>query len=233
MADAPLCVEFPEVSADLNITLPFGELKAFRDISLGLPTDCSMTFNLLVQIQPLLASMACLLKVLNVVGKLKEFFDAVPNPVEMGQAAPKVIGAITELGPCLPPGIFVSLALTVKGILQVIISFLSCLIEQIESVLNFQLSIDFSIAEGNPILQASLSCAADNAQRSMDHLMASIGPIGPLMDTLKMIGDIISVPLTLPDFSQLTAAGADVAQTISSLRATIDQLQQTLDAIPG
>ena len=149
------CVKFPEVSADLKITLPFGELKAYRDFAAGMPTDCNLAFNLLIQISPLLASMACLLKILNVISSLKEFLEAFPNIPAVPAKAAKVVAAIGDMATCLPPGLFLSLFVTIKDILELILSFLLCLISQLESILEFQAGIDLNSAEGNPVLLAS------------------------------------------------------------------------------
>ena len=144
----------------------------------SLPTDCNLAFNLMIQVSPLLASMACLLKILNVIGSMKEFLDAFPNVGKAAEKSVQVVDAINDLGPCLPPGIFFSLALTIKGILQIIINFLGCLISQLESILNFQASIDISAAEGNPALKAVLTCAQENAQRRGSP-RRSLGPSSP------------------------------------------------------
>jgi len=227
------CPEFPPVSADLKVTLPFGELKAFRDFSLSLPTDCNLSFNLLLQIQPLLASMACLLKILNVIASLKEFLEAFPNIPQVAVKAGDVVKAIGDLGTCLPPGLFVSLALTIKGILQIILAFLGCLISQLESIVNFQASLDFKSAAGNPTLTATLTCAKEGAQLTADHLMASLGPIEPLMQMVGMISQIVGLNITLPSTSTIFAPGADMAEGIGKLRDTVTQMQQVIDAIPG
>src|SRR5947207_9249954 len=117
------CVKFPEVPKHLKITLPFGELKAFRDFAAGMPTDCNLTFNLLIQISPLLASMACLLKVLKVIGSLQGFLKAFPNMLEGPKKAVEVIEAIGDMATCIPPAIFISLVSTIKDILLIIINF--------------------------------------------------------------------------------------------------------------
>lgn len=227
------CPEFPEVSADLKVTLPFGELKAFRDFTQGLPTDCTMTFNLLLQIQPLLASMACLLKVLNVIGKLKGFFDAVPSPPDMASKAVEVVTAIAEMGVCLPPGIFLSLFVTIKNILELIINFLLCLITQLESILLFQAGIDLGAAEGNPTLTATLKCAQENARRSAEHLAASVGPVQPLLDTVSMIAGIVGLNITLPSLSATFQPGADMAEGVTKLKESVEALKQVVGSIPG
>jgi hypothetical protein len=226
------CPEFPDVSADLKVTLPFGELKAFRDFTQGLSTDCTMTFNLLLQIQPLLASMACVLKILNVIGKLKGFFDAGPNPFEMAKKAGEVAAAIADVGTCLPPAIFLSLFCTIKDILLIIVNFLLCLISQLESILLFKAGIDLNAAEGNPLLKATLQCALDNADRSADHLTASIGPIQPLLDMVSMIASIIDLPITLPPLSATFQPGADMAAGVTKLKESVELLKQVVDSIP-
>ena len=71
------CPDFPPVSADLKVTLPFGELKAFRDFSLSLPTDCNLTFNLLLQ-YTFCAQLACL-------GDSQQFFVRRAAPEEERQ----------------------------------------------------------------------------------------------------------------------------------------------------
>lgn len=226
------CPEFPDVSADLKVTLPFGELKAFRDFTQGLPTDCTMSFNLLLQIQPLLASMACLLKILNVIGKLKGFFDAVPSPPDMASKAVEVVTAIADLGVCLPPGIFLSLFCTIKDILLIIVNFLLCLISQLESILLFKAGIDLNAAEGNPLLKATLQCALDNADRSADHLTASIGPIQPLLDMVSMIAGIVGLNIALPPLSATFQPGADMAEGVTKLKESVEMLKQVVETIP-
>src|SRR5947209_11709651 len=191
------CVKFPEVSADLKITLPFGELKAYRDFAAGMPTYCNLAFNLLIQISPLLASMACLLKILNVISSLKEFLEAFPNIPAVPAKAAKVVAAIGDMATCLPPGLFLSLFVTIKDILELILSFLLCLISQLESILEFQAGIDLNSAEGNPVLLASLKCAQANAQTAADHLAASIGPIQPLLDMISMSAGMIGLNVAL------------------------------------
>jgi hypothetical protein len=227
------CVEFPQVSADLKITLPFGELKAYRDFAAGMPTDCNLTFNLLVQISPLLASMACLLKILNVIGSLKEFLEAFPNIPAVPAKAAKVVAAIGDMSTCLPPLLFPNLFITIKDILLLIINFLLCLISQLESILKFQLSIDLSSAEGNPALTASLKCAQANAQTAAEHLAASIGPLQPLLDMVSMIAGIVGLNIAIPPLGATLAPGADLAEGVEKLKQSVEQLKQVVEAIPG
>ena len=43
-----------------------------------------------------------------------------------------------------------------KAILLLILNFLACVLEQIDSILKFRATIDLSSAEGNPAMQQSL-----------------------------------------------------------------------------
>ena len=66
-------------SEPLKIELPMGgSLKAFTDISKGIPTDCSMVFNLMVQLAPMLASIECLVRVLKLLAPLIEVIKGAP-----------------------------------------------------------------------------------------------------------------------------------------------------------
>src|SRR5262245_3021847 len=113
------CVDLPSIEIP-NLTLIGGaELKGFLDFSAGTPTDCKLTFNLLLQLAPLLASMACLLKVLDVIGKLKSFVEAVPSvdPSKIGKTVTGLIETIDKLSGCIPglPNFNISAVLMIKG----------------------------------------------------------------------------------------------------------------------
>ena len=75
----PVCLDLslPKVGS-ASLTLPMGgTLQGMADFTRGIPTDCSMNLNLMLQLAPMMASMDCLLKVLKfigaIVGILKSF----------------------------------------------------------------------------------------------------------------------------------------------------------------
>lgn len=209
------------------------ELRGFADFSMGPQTDCKLTFNLLLQLSPLLASMACLLKILNVITKLKDFAEAAKDPLKLPGAAPNLINAIADLSGCIPPLAPIQFALMIKGILSLVISSISCFLSQLESIVTFQASIDLKSAEGNPTLKATLLCAQDNAKISMDNLMMSLQPLQPILDMVTMVVGIVGLPgLDLPNLSSISA-GTDQTQTISSLREAVDSLKAAIDKVPG
>ena len=88
----------------LKVQLPTGgSLQAFADISKGIPTDCAMTFSLLVQIAPFLAGTECLFKLLALIGPLIDVIKGLagPDPIKLAKALPKFLKAAEKLAPCL------------------------------------------------------------------------------------------------------------------------------------
>ena len=79
----PPCVDFRLPKPTLpELTLPTGgTLKGIADLTKGVPSDCSLNFNLIIQLAPILASMQCLFEVLKLLGALKKFFEAAKDPV--------------------------------------------------------------------------------------------------------------------------------------------------------
>lgn len=214
-----------------TIQLPFGAtLKGVSDFSQGLPTQCTLNFSLLMQLGPLLAAMACMLKVLNVFGKMQEFVSAAKEPPKMAATVEPLLEAIADLGPCLPPVAFPQLAITLKQILELIVGILKCLVDTLDSILEFQQSIDVTSAEGNSALEQALQCAQDNAAASMDTVATSLEGLQPILQMVTMIADIAQIslkPIMVP-----ATTGADALETVQSLRDTIDGLAEVIDAIP-
>jgi hypothetical protein len=227
------CIALPKIPEIPSITLLGGaELKGFVDFSQGMPTDCKVTFNLLLQLSPLLASMACLFKILNVIGKLQDFANAATDPInKLPGAVPDLVQAIDELKDCIPALAFAQVFIMLKGILSLIINFLLCFISQLESIVNIQISIDLGAAEGNPVLLTALTCALDNAQTSMDNLMLSLQPIQPILMVVTMVAGIVGESISLPDLSSISV-GTDHIQAITSLREAITSMQQVIDTLP-
>src|SRR5262245_45956645 len=90
LLEPPKCVDLsiPKIKIP-SITLPTGgSLKGLADLSKGIPSDCSLSFSLLLQIGPILASMECLLKLLKL---MKPLLDLVTNPPPTPAAIKKVI----------------------------------------------------------------------------------------------------------------------------------------------
>jgi hypothetical protein len=227
------CVKLPKLPDVIDVSLPGGvKLSAFLDFSKGMPTDCTVAFSLLQQLAPVLASLAPLL---NILGVIKALADFATNPLVKG---PALIQAIEKLA-----GFFVALtpagiAVTIADILKLIIGFLECFITQLEAVVKMQadlalvrdkLSQQEAAGDVNLVLQASLACAEANASVAMDQVMASLGPIKPLLDIVTTVAGIANLPLKLPG---LSVSGGDSVQAVASLREAVDSLNQVIQSLP-
>ncbi len=221
------CVHIPKIAKvpSINI-LGVAELKGMLDFSMGTPKDCTLSINLMLQLAPLLASMTCLLRILAVLQALPKF---VQNPLT---ETSELLGKLGELSKCFEAILPINIAVTIKGILSLVISFLSCFLEQLDSLVKFQASIDLKSAEGNPALKLSLECAQANAKTSTDNLMLSLQSIQPLLDMTMNLAGVVGFDLKLPKLSDISA-DQDQATVIYSLSQSVKDLQNAIDALPG
>lgn len=208
-----------------SVSLPFGiEMQGVADLSKGPPNNCAMLSSLMVQVTPALAAFTPIITILNVFVGLKAF---VAIPPDASKLIPALAAAIELIDP-------LSFVAPVKSILLLIIQYLLCFISTMEGLLATQASIDLSIAEGNPDLLASLTCASDNVNASMSAVLQSLGPLGPLLQTVQPLISIassagVSFPvLTIPDLS----GAQDMEQTLKTLSQTLTDAQQVISAIP-
>jgi hypothetical protein len=233
MAELIPCVELPKIPQIPKIPLLGGaELRAFIDSSLGPPSDCRLTFNLLIQLAPYLGNLACFIKLMNVIAKLKDFVTAVPDPVKLGKAVPDLVSAIEEVTKCIPIFAIPNLLAMIKAILLLILSFLRCLVQQIQSVLKFQATLDLSGADDNDALRGILECAKKNADTTMDSVKKSVEPLEPIFQMISILADIAGHPIEIPDLSAISA-GVDASATLQPLMDTITGLEAIVEAIPG
>jgi hypothetical protein len=223
--DIPLCFSPPDPKK-FKIPLPFGgALQPILDMSKGMPKDCTLVQSLILQITPMLASMECMLRVLNVIMALKATVESAFTKTG------DLLAAIEELAECFimltPAGI----APLIAAVLRIVIHFLECFIDAFMSLYTFQVGIDLSSATGNPVLLNSLKCAQDNANKSMDGLMSSMEGVQPLLDIVQLLGGIAGLQLTMPSLSDI-AGQEDPLQAIESLKNTLEELAQIADSLP-
>jgi len=216
----------------LEVSLPFGgSVKAFVDTSKGIPNDCSMTFNLMLQIAPLLAALECPMKILKLLEPLIDVVKALPDPVAIAQAVPKFLDAAVDLAPCFAA--FANIPIMVMDLLRLIRAVLNCLLGQLRSIRNLMngLSLRLGEAEGRPELRAQIECAQKNAAASAQMLTSSIDPIAGVMTLMKTFLGIAGIDLDL----DLDTGGAPPESTedLDAIIAVLDTAVQAIDAIVG
>ena len=232
--DVP-CIDFPSAKT-IKIPLPFGiDLSSIHDISKGSPTDCSLAQSLMLQISPLLGSMTCLFKILKVMSTLKDILSSANPTTLIPDLLNKLPADLLDLSSCFVLLNPCKIAEMIAGILKIILSYISCLIEAFESIWNFQIGIDLNAAQGNPVLLASLECAQKNAQTSLTSLNEALEGIKPILDMVGMLLEAIGQPpLELPPLEASTPSLADLApdqDPLAPIKTFRDALQKALDIV--
>lgn len=240
--DLPPCddIKLPSPSP-LKITLPTGgSINALTDISKGIPTDCSMIFNLMLQISPFLAATECLFKLLGLIAPLIDVVKGLgppPDPIKLGSAIPKFLKAAADLAPCLLVVTGAPLIPFLRDLLCLIIKALNCFLGQMKTLLGIMkgitLQLDLATASGNTELQRTLQCAQDNAAISAEHLTKSIEPIGVILKLASPLMGLAGVgPIELPSIGSDTDLAA-LEETVRTLQGVVGTLQIAADALGG
>lgn len=235
--DLPPCedIKLPAPSP-IKVQLPTGgSLTAFSDISKGIPNDCSMSFNLLLQIAPLLASMECLVRVLKLIKPLIDVIQGLPMPPV--KAIQEFAKAAADLAPCLLVPTPASMIPFIRDIICLIIKVLKCFLGQLKTIYGvmsgLKLQLNAAQTAGNFELQKTIECAQENAATSAAHLTNAIEPIGVLLNLVGPFMGIAGVePITLPTLGSASDAEA-LNQTIQTLQGVVGTLQIAADALGG
>jgi hypothetical protein len=218
----------------LKIRLPSGgSIQALSDASKAIPSDCSLTFSLMLQIAPLLASMECLIKILKL---LKPLIDVVKGlPVPPVKAIQEFAKAAADLAPCLlvpTPGAILPF---IKDLLCLIIKALNCFLGQMKTLLGMMqgLSLQLLSAQnaGDDESAAFLQCAQENAEAQAGQLMQSIEPIGVILDLAGSLFGIAGIePIKLPQLGSQTDLDSlnTMVQTMQGVVGTLEIVAEGL-----
>jgi len=233
MFNLPSCADLslPPPSS-MSVMLPTGgTLKAFADISKGIPNDCSMTFSLMLQIAPFLAMSDCLLKIL---GLLKPLIDVVkslgppPDPIKLPAAIEDFVKAAVALAPCLLVPTPLAIIPFIRDLLCLILRILTCFLQQLKSIIGLleglEIQLSFAQSTGNLDLINTIQCAQGNANTQAQHLMASLEPVGVLLDLAGTMFQIAGIPpISLP--------GPGSQSDIASLNTLVKTVQEVVSVI--
>jgi len=228
----PLCVNLELPKPDMpTLTLPIGgTLQGVADMTRGIPTDCSMSISLMLQIGPIMASMQCLLKILKFFGDLLN----IKNPLDLPGAFLDGLSALEECtNLVLPTGMLCF----VRDLLLLIARMLNCTVQALESVLNIlsglELQISAAQASGNADLLASLNCAQQNAMNAASGTMQALQPITVLLTLAEPFMKITGTNLNVTIPSPIPANDLQAMQTFLQTLGTVAQtIQEIAEAIP-
>lgn len=232
--EAPKCldIKLPKPGR-IDLTLPSGsKLQGIADATKGVPDDCSVMFNLLLQLGPILANLHCVVMILQVLEKLKAVAEGLPR-LDFA-AVPDLLKALEELAPCFlvpTPGAMIPF---VKDVLTLIAKVLKCMVGQLKSVMSIMggLSLQIDAAQGNPALLQSLQCAQENAQQSAAYAMSGLEPIMALLGMMEPFLGIAGVDaITIPAMAPAEDLEA-METTVDTLEEVVALLEQIVDSLP-
>jgi hypothetical protein len=237
--DLPACTEVSlPPPTQLKVQLPGGAtLSAFSDISKGIPTDCAMTFSLLMQIAPFLAATDCVVKVLKLVQTVVDTLKSVTSPFSLVSAIPKIIKAAEPVVECALSFTPAGLIPFIRDLLCLILKFLKCFLDQMKSMLRILTQIENQLslanAAGNTDLITALQCAQGNAQTQAAHLTAAIAPVAVILDLAGTLMQIVGVkPIKLPGTSGPTDL-ASLQEVVKVIQEVVATIQIAADALGG
>jgi hypothetical protein len=239
MFQLPACASVRlQVPKPISLQLPGGaSMQSFSDISKGFPTPSAMTFSLMMQMAPFLASIQPLVKVLNFVMTVQQVLSNF-NPLNIPGAVASIVQAADEV-------VKVAVSYTPAGLVPFILDLMSLIltalkgfVTEMEAVVSSiklsSIQIQIASDAGNGELLSSLNCAQANAFVQAQALLGSLGPIGVI---LQLAGDFLKLlnisPITLPTSGSI---GNDVAALESFLEdfdTVITDVQAVVTALGG
>jgi hypothetical protein len=222
----------------LTVQLPGGAtLSALTDLSKGIPSDCALTFSLLLQIAPFLAATECVVKVLKLVQTVVDTLKSISSPFDLVGAIPKIIEAAEPVIACALSFTPAGLIPFIRDLLCLIIKVLKCFLSQLKSVTKIlgglAVQIQLAQASGNNELLASLNCAQQNALTQAQYMTQSLEALSIILDLAGDLMQIVGIaPIKIPSL----ASQADLAalnQFEQSIQEVVATLQTAVDLLGG
>jgi len=231
----PRCLDlsFPK-PAKLSITMPTGSvLRVPSDLSKNIPNDCSVTFSMMLQLQPILMSMECLLKMLKL---LKLLSDAITSLPPSPSLIKDIVNAVADLSTCFLALTPAGLLPFIRDVLCLILKILACLIQNLKSILDMMQGLTIRLKEaqdsGNTELEAIIGCAQGNAASSALLMNEAFGPVSNLMDLISPLMQMAGVSaIKLPSLGDDTSTQG-ISQVITTLENVVSTIQQVIDSLP-
>lgn len=215
----------------LQITLPVGFSLDIEGPILPNPGDVSG--KLLGQLNAALAPLSPLFDVVDLALVIVEIFNSlksIPNVTKFKKLLPKLRVKVDKLKKLIP---ILSMPVSIKSIIRVLITFLEGLKFEIEAILKAQASIDLSRARATALGLADLGLSLDCSQANLDFQLAlafaNASPLNRLINTINVFCDLAGVD-GIPALTLEASAGAEGA--VKPIVALIDAMKKLADAIP-
>lgn len=237
---SPKCIDLSLPKPNLpSLTLPSGgKIQAICDITKGIPSDCSMNVNLMLQIAPIMASMECLLKVLKFLATLVDAFKSATSPPKILTALGDIVKAGEDLIPCFGMPLGLTIPPFIKDLLLLIIKMLKCIVQALKSVVDLldglELEISSAAQNGNDALAAQLECAKENGMLAAQGAMMAIDPIATVLEIAGVFFALMpgAPKIELPSLAAVEDLDA-MKTAIGTLEEVILVLEGIVESLPG
>ena len=225
----------------MQLRLPLGgTIKPMPDITKGLPSTCSLNFNLALQIAPIMASIECLMNVLEVHRRDHRRDQGVQgqpavDPVEHRQAdhGRGRRRRLHRKGHLPPLGILPF----IKDLLLMIARILRCIVEALQKHRRDHgragAAARDRASERQRRAAGPAQCAKENAELAAAGQMQAIEPIQVLLDLAKPFFALGDIPeIALPAIGSDTDIDA-LKQVLETLDTVLGAIETAAEAIPA
>jgi hypothetical protein len=239
-----VCAKVSFTPQQFCITFPGGAQQCVSLPQLH-PSELDVAKQLIAQANAALAPYA---PIFNLIDALVAVFDCIkalpdalkpppdgPNPAAIAACVPHLREKINKLLALLPQFV---IPLMILGILDAIILSLSGLKREIESIVAAQvraLNAATRAGElGNIKLQQVVDCKLLSLDVQFKNLNEGVAPLNSFMATLKLFGDLASLPgiPAIPDLGEdAEAALSPLQEAIDGLRAVRDTVQDIVNSV--
>jgi hypothetical protein len=233
---APKCIDlsFPPPKK-LSIQMPTGAIMQVpADLSKNIPNDCSVTFSMLIQLQPVLMSMECILKMLKL---LKVLADAVTSLPPTPAIIKDIVNAVADLSTCFLALTPAGLIPFIRDVLCLILRILRCLIGSMKSLIEIMsgltIRLEFANATGNSELAETIKCAQGNAASAAALLSDAFGPVSGIMDLISPMMEMAGVSaIKMPALASASDMEG-LQKAVTALEDVVETIQKVVDTLGG
>jgi hypothetical protein len=226
------------MASTIKIRLPTGgTLIAAPDPFQAIPSDCSRIVSFLPLVTSYLASIQCLLKVLQLTRPLIEAVTALPSSPKLAAVIPDFLKAAHGLEPCLNAVTGAGVQVFVKDLFCLTIKALNCIIGEMKTLLSILSGLTHQLgaakAAGNTELVELLQSEQNRASIAAGNLIASIEPVRALLELSGAISNTAGISSL-----QFPAAGSQsdpksLTELIGSLQGVAGSLQTVVETLGG
>lgn len=231
----PECICIPQPMEKVCITFPVaGQICSTSGFDFRPPSEVLLGF--LGNLQPLMAPLMPILRLLSVAIALIDCIKAIPDAIGSLSPGPVIdcIDHLVELIPGLlefiPPFSYIAL---MRSIVFFLINLLQAIIEVLTEVLTLNVSVEL---EGLPDNDQFRCCLDANINSRLNQFSAALQPTGPLFQIVAQVLKILALPGT-EDYIQpiIDAAeflsGSTVSGISPDLLSALQDVQNVLVAV--